>query len=414
MKRLRVLGAAPVFGALPEEGLQDVLANVREEIYGSGAVIFAEGDEGRDLYLLQSGTVRITAEGGDPEGPPLRVADAPDWFGELSHLTHSRRSATVTAVNEVTVWRLPGDVFDRLLERHHELARAVIRMLCARVWEKDREFIGQSVLALSYARLSRELEEKKRLLEEVSRHKSAFLARMSHELRTPLNAIIGFAEVLLDQNLAPSEAERREFLEHVLGSGRHLLGLINEVLDLSKIEAGRMDLHRSRVEVRTLVEDVAATVRPLAAKKEIHLSHAVAPGLPAAWADPSKIRQVLLNLLSNAVKFTPNAGKITIEARPAAAGGAGVAPAGGGEWIEIRVTDTGVGILHEEQERIFQEFQQVPGTEGAGQGTGLGLALARRLVELHGGTIRVQSASGHGSTFTFTLPAAASSTQPDR
>ncbi len=407
MKRLRVLGAAPVFGALPEEGLREVVAGLHEETYGHGAVIFAEGDEGHDLYLLQSGRVQITARGDDPESPPLRTLEAPDWFGELSLLTHSPRSATVTALSDVTVWRLPGKVFDQLLERHHELARAVIQMLCARVWEKDREFLGQSALALSYARLSRELEEKKGLLEEVSRHKSAFLARMSHELRTPLNAIIGFAEVLLDEELAPSEDDQREFLGHILASGRHLLGLINEVLDLSKIEAGKMDLRRSRVEAGALIEEVAASVKALAAEKQISLSTAIAPALPPLWGDQAKVRQVLLNLVGNALKFTPAGGTVGIGARYVPAGGQDSSSDERGGRMEISVADTGIGIPPEEQERIFQEFQQVPGAEGKEQGTGLGLALAKRLVELHGGTIRVQSAPGQGSTFTFTLPAGA-------
>jgi len=404
---MRVLGAAPVFGALPEESLRHVTASLQEETYAAGAVIFAEGDEGRDLYLLQSGTVRITVRGGDPESPPVRVVEAPDWFGELSLLTRAPRSATVTAVADVTVWRLPGEVFDALLDRHPELAYALIQMLCARVWEKDREFLDQSALALSHARLSRELEEKKRLLEEANRHKSAFLARMSHELRTPLNAIIGFTEVLLESGLAQSEAERREFLGHILASGRHLLGLINEVLDLSRIEAGRMDLRRSRVDVGALIEEVAATAMALAGKKRIRISHAVAAGLPPAWADPARVRQVLLNLVGNAVKFTPEGGDIAIRAMPSAGAAGEPGSRGAGErrgWIAISVADTGIGIAPEEQGTIFEEFRQVRGAEGEGQGTGLGLAVARRLVELHGGAIGVTSAPGQGSTFTFTLP----------
>ena len=407
LRRVRVLGAAPVFGALPEESLRQVTASVREETYAPGAVIFAEGDEGRDLYLLQSGTVRITVRGGDPESPPVRVVEAPDWFGELSLLTRAPRSATVTAVADVTVWRLPGEVFDGLLDRHPELAHALIQMLCARVWEKDREFLDQSALALSHARLSRELEEKKRLLEEASRHKSAFLTRMSHELRTPLNAIIGFTEVLLESGLAQGEAERREFLGHILASGRHLLGLINEALDLSRIEAGRMDLRRSRVDVGALIEEVAATARVLAGRKHIRIAHAVAAGLPPAWADQARVRQVLLNLVGNAVKFTPAGGEIAIRARRSAGAAGGQGSGGAGEqrgWIAISVADTGIGIAPEEQGTIFEEFRQLPGAEGEGQGTGLGLAVARRLVELHGGAIGVESAPGRGSTFTFTLP----------
>ncbi len=404
LRRMRVLAAAPVFGALPEGSLCEVVAGLREEAYEPGAVIFAEGDEGRDLYLLQAGTVYVTVRGGDPDSPPVRVLEAPDWFGELSLLTHRPRSATVAAVTPVTVWRLPGEVFDRLLERHHELARTVIMMLCARVWEKDREFLDQSALALSHARLARELEEKKRQLEEVSRHKSAFLASMSHELRTPLNAIIGFAEVLLDENLDPSPEERREFLEHVLNSGRHLLGLINEVLDLSKIEAGRMELRRSQVDLGALMEDVAASVGPLTARKDLKLTRGVTPGLPAVSADQAKIRQVLLNLVSNAVKFTPSGGTILMRAECAQVSQGSRGAGEQGRWIEVSVADSGIGIPAEEQERIFLEFQRVPGAEGKEQGTGLGLALARRFVELHGGAIRVESSLGHGSTFTFTLP----------
>ncbi len=397
-RRLGVLAAAPVFGALPAESLRQVTASLREEIHGSGAVIFAEGDEGQDLYLLAAGRVQIAVRGGDPESPPVRVVEAPGWFGEMSALTGSRRSATVTAVTDVTVWRLAGPIFERLLDEHGDFARAVMRMLCARIQAKDREFLDQSALALSRARLSRELEEKKRLLEEVSRHKSAFLARMSHELRTPLTAIIGFAEVLLDDALSPSDADRREFLGHIRASGRHLLGLINEVLDLSKIEAGRMDLQRASVDVGALVEDVAASMQPLAAKKDLRLSHAVAPGVPALWADRAKVRQVLLNLVGNAVKFTPAGGTVAIRARRAP-------DADRHGWVEISVADSGIGIPAEEQARIFEEFQQVPGAGGTEQGTGLGLALAKRLVELHGGAIGVESAPGRGSTFTFTLPA---------
>ena len=404
VRRVGVLAAAPVFGALPEASLRGVIASLREQMYAPGAVVFAEMDEGQDLYLLQSGTVHVTVRGRDPESPPVRVLEAPNWFGELSLLTHRPRSATVTAVTDVALWRLPGEVFERLLEHHHKLARAVIKVLCARVLEKDREFLDQSALALSHARLSRELEEKKRQLEEVSRHKSAFLASMSHELRTPLNAIIGFAEVLLDENLSPSPEERREFLEHVLNSGRHLLGLINEVLDLSKIEAGRMELRRSRMDVGGLIEEVAGSLRPLAETKGIHLTRQVPDGLPFVSADQAKMRQVLLNLAGNAVKFTLPGGTIAIRAErsgnPQASEGTGAQ----GRWVEISVADTGIGIPAEHQERIFLEFERVPGAEGKEQGTGLGLAIARRFVELHGGAIRVKSSPGHGSTFTFTLP----------
>jgi signal transduction histidine kinase len=221
---------------------------------------------------------------------------------------------------------------------------------------------------------------------------------MGHELRTPLHAIIGFAEVLLDETVRSSEAERREFVEHIVRGGKHLLGIVNEVLDLSRIEAGRMELRRCPLAVADLVDEVAVTVRPLAEEKRIHVARDVGPGLPAAWADPARVRQVLMNLVGNALKFTPAGGRVVLGAR-AAANGTGM-----GRWIEVSVADTGIGIPPEEHDRIFEEFQQVPGVEGEDQGTGLGLALAKRIVELHGGAIRVLSAPGRGSTFAFTLP----------
>ena len=245
-------------------------------------------------------------------------------------------------------------------------------------------------------RLVQALEETNRRLEAASRHKSAFLANMSHELRTPLNSIIGFSEVLLDEELGevPME-EQREFLGNVLSSGRHLLTLINDILDLSKVEAGRMELYPEDCSVIEVIRGVLNTIQPLAARKHLSVEETMDPALPTIVADAGKLKEILYNLLSNAVKFTPAHGRIGVRAvrHPGEA--------------HFTVWDTGIGITPADQGRIFAEFQQVE-TTAARQydGTGLGLTLAQKFVELHGGRIWVESTPGQGSTFTFTLPLA--------
>jgi signal transduction histidine kinase/CheY-like chemotaxis protein len=246
-------------------------------------------------------------------------------------------------------------------------------------------------------RLVQALEETNGQLEAASRHKSAFLANMSHELRTPLNSIIGFSEVLLDEALGElSPDERREFLGNILSSGRHLLTLINDILDLSKIEAGRMELYLEECTVAAVMSGVFNTIQPLAARKQIAVEAAIDPALPTLVADTGKVKQILYNLLSNAVKFTPEHGRIGVRATRRH------------EAAQFVVWDTGIGITSEDQERIFAEFQQVETTAARQyEGTGLGLTLAQKFVELHGGSIWVESVPGQGSTFSFTLPLAA-------
>jgi signal transduction histidine kinase len=260
------------------------------------------------------------------------------------------------------------------------------------VIELLKTFATQSALAIQNARLFREIEDKGRQIEAANRHKSEFLANMSHELRTPLNAIIGFSEVLLDPALQVSDEERTQFLTDVLSSGKHLLGLINEVLDLAKVEAGKMELQIEPALLQDVIEAVSNTMRSLAVKKSIDLRAEYDEGLAPIPMDGARIKQVLLNLVGNAVKFTPETGKIWVRAA-----------AENGE-VQIEVSDTGPGIPPEDQERIFLEFQQVGRDAGKPQGTGLGLALAKKFVEMHGGKIWVESEVGKGSTFTFTLP----------
>ena len=241
-----------------------------------------------------------------------------------------------------------------------------------------------------------ELASSNRQLEDANRHKSVFLANMSHELRTPLNAIIGFSELLLDDgDGAFDEDTRRDFLDQIHTSGQHLLALINDILDLSKVEAGQMELHPERVALAPLVDGVCETVQPLVRQKEQLMTCAVPPSLELE-ADPAKLRQMLLNLVSNAIKFTPAGGQISIAA------------SNGGGSVTIAVTDTGIGIAEADQEKVFEEFKQVDAASNRRQqGTGLGLALTKRFVEMHGGAVTLDSRVGEGSTFSLHLPAPA-------
>jgi len=250
----------------------------------------------------------------------------------------------------------------------------------------------QSALAIQNARLFLEIEDKSRQLEIASQHKSDFLANMSHELRTPLNAIIGFSEVLLERMFGEINDKQTEYLQDILESGRHLLSLINDILDLSKIEAGRMELEVTDFDLPTAVENALILVRERAMRRGIALHHAVDARLGEITGDERKLKQVLLNLLSNALKFTVAGGRIDVRA--------GLVDG----MAEISVTDTGVGIAPADLEAVFEEFRQVGGSEKKAEGTGLGLTLCRKFVELHGGRIWVKSQVGAGSTFTFTLP----------
>ena len=254
-------------------------------------------------------------------------------------------------------------------------------------------FATQSALAIQNARLFREIEEKSNQIEAANRHKSEFLANMSHELRTPLNAIIGFSEVLGERLFGELNEKQAEYTDDILSSGRHLLSLINEILDLSKVEAGRMELELSTFDLPTALENARTFVRERAVRHAITLNLSVDERLGDFVGDERKIKQILLNLLSNAVKFTPEGGRIGIKARQADGS------------VEISVSDTGIGIAPEDQPKIFEEFRQV-GSDYAHkvEGTGLGLTLAKKFVELHGGRIWVTSELGKGSTFSFSLP----------
>ena len=256
-----------------------------------------------------------------------------------------------------------------------------------------KSFSDQAVIAIQNAQLFREIQEKGQQLEIANRHKSEFLANMSHELRTPLNAIIGFSEVLGEKYFGELNEKQLDYVKDIHSSGKHLLSLINDILDLSKIEAGRMELDISEFDMPSALQNAMTLVRERAQRHGIKLDLDTDPALGQFHADERKFKQIMLNLLSNAVKFTPEGGTVRVAARP------------NGSAVEIAVADSGVGIAAADQEAIFEEFKQVGSdyTKKA-EGTGLGLALTRRFIELHGGAIRVASAPGKGSTFTFTLP----------
>ncbi|MEW6297150.1 MAG: ATP-binding protein [Thermodesulfobacteriota bacterium] len=261
-----------------------------------------------------------------------------------------------------------------------------------RVEVPNRDELG--TLAANLNRMNEELGRLYRQLDAANRHKSEFLASMSHELRTPLNAIIGFSEVLVDRLFGDLGAKQEEYLNNILDSGRHLLSLINDILDLSKVEAGRMELELGSFSLPEALENGLTMVRERASRHGITLSLDMDKAIGVIEADERKVKQVVFNLLSNAVKFTPDGGQVGIKA--------------GVEDGRVRITvwDTGIGIAPKDQEKIFEEFRQVGGMDGQKrEGTGLGLALARKFVELHGGRIWVESKVGRGSRFTFTLPA---------
>ncbi len=323
---------------------------------------------------------RTVSEGAVVHVPDV-LADSDDALKETAKVAGFRGSLGVPMLHE-------GEVVGAITVHRTELGH-----FSAKQVDLLKTFARQAVIAIQNVRLFNEIQEKSRQLELANRHKSEFLANMSHELRTPLNAIIGFSEVLLEKMFGEINEKQEDYLKDIHSSGQHLLSLINDILDLAKVEAGRMELNICAVDLPSAIDNALALVRERAARHGISLAARVDPQLGEMNADERKVKQILLNLLSNAVKFTPAGGGITV--------GAGLL----GDVVEIAVSDTGIGIAPKDQATVFEEFKQVGSdyTRKA-EGTGLGLALTRKLVELHGGTIRLESEPGKGSTFSFTLP----------
>jgi signal transduction histidine kinase len=346
--------------------------------------VVSQGISRQFLDAIPVGTSQGTLGRATQAGEPVQVPDVeavPDYPFRDRLLSEGLRAV-------LTVPMVGGDVARGIV-----LFRRAPGDFDERVVTLMRTLADQSKVAIANAHLFREIEEKSRLLEEANQHKSEFLASMSHELRTPLNAIIGFSEVLLQRMFGELNPKQDEYLQDVLSSGRHLLSLINDILDLSKVEAGRMELELARFDLPQALQDTLVLVRERAVRHGIDLQLDADARLGDLVADERKIKQVMLNLLSNAVKFTPEGGRVDVRAIPTDGG------------VEISVTDTGIGIAPENQELIFEEFRQVGGDYAhKREGTGLGLTLARKFVELHGGRLWVKSQLGQGSTFTFSVP----------
>ena len=272
------------------------------------------------------------------------------------------------------------------------LSRRVVRPFTERQIKLVETFADQAVIAIENARLFKEIEEKSRELELASRHKSQFVANMSHELRTPLAAILGYAELLKEGIYGSLPDKATPIVGRIQSNGTHLLGLINTVLDLSKIEAGQFSLNMTEYALDSMVENVRVATESLAEGKKLALKTDVVRGLPHGLGDEQRLTQVLLNLVGNAIKFT-DVGEVRITASMK------------GDRFTVGVTDTGPGIPAEEQQKIFQEFHQVDNSNTKRKGgTGLGLAIAKQIVEMHGGRIWVESSLGKGSTFSMELP----------
>jgi adenylate cyclase len=260
-------------------------------------------------------------------------------------------------------------------------------------------FADQAVIAIENVRLFDEIQDKNRQLAEASEHKSQFVASMSHELRTPLNAIIGLTEMMVKNAARFGTEKAQEPLQRVNRAGTHLLGLINQVLDLSKIEAGKLELNPETVQLAPLIDEVAGTARQLAQQNKNRLVVEAQENLGALTVDPMRLRQILLNLLSNACKFTKQ-GEIKLRASREFSNGR--------HWVELSVSDTGIGMTAEQQAKLFEEFTQADATTAQRfGGTGLGLAITRKLARVMGGDVTVTSEPGKGSVFTVRLPVGA-------
>jgi signal transduction histidine kinase len=382
----------------------ELLAEVRQD-YGAFTQVVTRAielirsgrvAEGRDLELKEAGPLADKLERVTNQLVNRAEADmvASIEAGESTYWT-SRWIVVGFAVGSIGLALLLGYAISWSLIGPVKRMDASLREIASGDFSKPVAVPNRDELGALAANLNRMNDELGRLytqLETANRHKSEFLANMSHELRTPLNAVLGFSEILLQQMFGSLNDKQEEYIRDIRESGAHLLSLINDILDLSKIEAGRMELEVKDFDLPQAVSDAMILVRERAMRRELALDVAIDAGVATIRADERKIKQVLLNLLSNAIKFTPEGGRVTVHA----------APRNG--CVEVSVKDTGIGIAPEDQGVVFEEFRQVGSSAAKQEGTGLGLALCRKFIELHGGRIWVDSEVGKGSAFTFALP----------
>jgi signal transduction histidine kinase len=382
----------------------ELLAEVRQD-YGALTQVVRQAieliragrvAEGRDLELKETGPLADKLERVINQLVNRAEADmvASIEAGESAYRA-SRWTVGGFAVGSIGLALLLGYAISWSLIEPVTQMNASLREIASGDFSKRVEVGNRDELGALAANLNRMREELGSLyaqLEAANRHKSEFLANMSHELRTPLNAVLGFSEILLQRMFGPLNEKQEDYLRDIRESGAHLLSLINDILDLSKIEAGRMELEVTDFDLPQAVSNALILVRERALRRELTVNVVIDAGVATVSADERKIKQVLLNLLSNAIKFTPEGGRITVHATP------------GNGCVQVSVRDTGIGIAPEDQEVVFEEFRQVGSSVAKQEGTGLGLALCRKFIELHGGKIWVDSEVGKGSAFTFALP----------
>ena len=403
---------------------REILAALARDVTNPGAVLDTVvehaaqicGARAAQLFILKGDVFCLESWAGEtPEEYRKYLQEHPIARNRQSAVGRSAEEMATHQIADVnkdpdyglrTLQRLAG--FQTLLATPMVLQGEVVGVLSmwrtevapfdARQQELLEEFAAQGAIALRHARLFRELDTKTKELEIASRHKSEFLASMSHELRTPLNAVIGFSEVLLDRMVGDINERQEEYLNDIRNSGKHLLELVNEILDLSRVEAGQMVIEPTTFEVRSALDDTLTMVRERAAQHALTLTAHVADDVGMIETDELKFKRVVLNLVSNAVKFTPDGGSVCVRANRE------------GAELTVTVTDTGIGVPLEDQQRIFESFQQ--GRRGASkeEGTGLGLTLSRRIVALMGGRMWLESTPGEGSTFGFSIPGLADRT----
>jgi signal transduction histidine kinase len=394
----------PLFGFVPSAGDQRTLRRIHTDYRTISGEL--EHAERLDLHPVAGGNARRYAEKAVTAGGALSQ-QAQDLAGkarvETKALVRANRSQYLSSRN-VFIGVSAGSVLLALAlglvlssslvppiqSTESRLAEIASGDFSGRLDVPNRDELGS--LARNVNRMNDELRRLYAELETASRHKSEFLANMSHELRTPLNAILGFSQVLQQKLFGELNSKQEEYVGDILSSGNHLLSLINDVLDLSKVEAGQIELEVAPFSLREAIERGVVMVRERASKNGVALASEVEPEVQLVQGDERRIRQVLFNLLSNAVKFTPEGGRIDVTAARV------------GEEIQVGVTDTGPGIASQDLDRIFEEFHQTEVGARQREGTGLGLTLSKRLIELHGGRIWVESGLGEGSRFVFTLP----------